>query len=92
MPPCMALRHFGEALKLESCSLDHLLQVGDEFGIHWVVGSMKRVQRRSACGVQDPKHAHLLKARLVDTPVFPATATTETTVRKSRPLTEHLVE
>jgi hypothetical protein len=65
----------GEPLELDPGSLDHLFQIDDEFGVHRIVGSVEGVQRCPARGVQDPEHAHLLKARLVDTPVFPAWGT-----------------
>jgi len=60
----------GKSLKLDARSLDHLLQVDDELGIHRIVGSSEGVQRGRARGVEDPEHAQLLKAAFVDTSVF----------------------
>jgi hypothetical protein len=59
-----------KTLKLDAGSLDHLLQVDQELGIHWIVSSSEGVQRRRARGVEDSEHAQLLKADFVDSPVF----------------------
>ena len=64
------LREVGKTLKLEARSLDHLLQVEHKLGIHRIVGSPEGIQRRQAGGVKDPEHAQLLKAAVVDAPVF----------------------
>lgn len=64
------LREGSKTLKLDARPLDHLLQIANELAIHRVVGSPERVQRRKASGMEDPKHAQLLKAAFVDAPVF----------------------
>jgi hypothetical protein len=76
IPPCLLslpqrarLGGAGKSLKLDAGSLDHLLQVDHQLGIHWIVGSSEGVQRCRAGGMEDPEHAQLLKA-LVDAPLF----------------------
>jgi len=65
-----ALGGFGDPLKLDVRSLDHLLQVDDKLGIHRIVGGSEGIQRRRAGGVEDPEHAQLVKGAFVDTRVF----------------------
>jgi hypothetical protein len=75
-PCCLAyfrqvrLGEGGKPLKRDTRPLDHLLQIADELAIHRVVGSPESIQRRKASGVENPKHAQLLKAAFVDAPVF----------------------
>jgi hypothetical protein len=61
---------FDETLKLDARSLNHLLQVDDELGIHGILGSSEDVQRRRAGRVEDPEHAQWLKSVFVDSSVY----------------------